>query len=236
MSSISDSDSAPHDVSGAGPAANPVAHVRLVGTAVCLLAVAGMIAEWVLRDRGVLRQLLGAASTAFVLVAVAGQTERRTYRRWIVVALGFCWLGDILGPKSFLTGVAMFLLAHLAFVVAFAAAGLNRRRLLGSMLAVAVIGGASTLWILPRVPESQRPYIWIYSIVLTAMLGVAGGTWGAGSRGLVPLAAALFFVSDLCLAQTAFLGGGSAWTMAGYPVYYAACLLFAWSVSERCCR
>jgi hypothetical protein len=65
------------------------------------------------------------------------------------------------------------------------------------------------------------------------MLGVAGGTLGAGSRGLVPLAAVLFFVSDLCLAQTAFLGGGVAWTFTGYPIYYAACLLFAWSVTER---
>jgi uncharacterized membrane protein YhhN len=217
-----------------GAAENPVGRrVRLAASGLCALAVAGMVAEWILRDRGVLRQLIGAASTAYLFVALAGGTERRGYQRGVVIALSFCWLGDIIGPKHFLTGVVMFLLAHLAFVGAFVAAGLHRRRLLGSLLIAGVIGGVVAWLILPRVPEAQRPLIWIYSAVLTAMLGVAGGTLGAGSRGLVPLAAVLFFVSDLCLAQTAFLGGGVTWTFTGYPIYYAACLLFAWSVTER---
>ena len=212
---------------------DPGRRVRLAATALCVLAVAGMVAEWLLRDRGLLRQLIGAASTAYLMVALAGRTERRSYQHGIVIALGFCWLGDILGPKHFLTGVVMFLVAHLAFVIAFVASSLHRRRLALSLAVAVILGGGLALAIVPRVPESQRPFIWAYSAVLTAMLGVAGGTFGAGSRGLVPLAAVLFFFSDLCLAQTAFLGGGTTWTFTGYPIYYAACLLFAWSVNER---
>ena len=143
------------------PAEPAAARVRFGATVLCALAAAGMIVEWQLRDRGVLRQLIG------------------------------------------------------------------------SLLVAAAIGGALALTIVPRVPEAQRPFLWAYSVVLTAMLGVAGGTLGVGSRGLVPLAAGLFFGSDLCLAQTAFLRGGTGWTLAGYPIYYAACLLFAWSVNER---
>lgn len=229
---------APSDLpSSVGQAQSPVNDasrcVRLAATVLCALAVAGMVAEWLLRDRGVLRQLIGAASTAYLMVALAGPTNRRRYQQWILVALCFCWLGDIIGPKHFLTGVVMFLLAHLAFVGAFVVAGLHRRRLIASLIVATVIGGVVAWLILPRVPEAQRPFIWAYSAVLTAMLGVAGGTLGAGSRGLIPLAAVLFFVSDLCLAQTAFLGGGVVWTFSGYPIYYTACLLFAWSVNER---
>ena len=47
------------------------------------------------------------------------------------------------------------------------------------------------------------------------------------------IAAVAFFVADLCLAQTAFYRGGVGWTFTGYPLYYTACLLFAWSVNER---
>lgn len=207
--------------------------VRLAGTLLCLLAVAGMVAEWILHDRGVLRQLIGAGSTAYLMVAFAGRTDRWRYQRWIVVALGFCWLGDLIGPKSFLTGVVLFFVAHLAFVGAFVAAGLHRRRLIASLAGAALIGGALALAIVPQVHVAQRPFIWAYSVVLTTMLGVAGGTLDEGSRGLVPLAAVLFYISDLFLAQTAFFGGGVVWTYYGYPIYYTACLLFAWSVNER---
>lgn len=205
--------------------------VRLAATVLCALAVAGLVGEWLGFYRGLLRQLIGAASTAYLLLAAAGQPESRRYHRALLAALGFCWLGDILGPRHFLAGVVMFLLAHLAFVAAFAAAGFDRRRLVPSLAGAAVLTGVIAWWILPRAPADQRPLLWAYSAVLATMLGVAGGTKGGGPRGLVPLAAVLFYVSDLCLAQTAFLRGGVVWTYTGYPLYYAACLIFAWSAA-----
>lgn len=213
-------------------APDPAQRVRLAATVLCAVAVAGMIVEWVLRDSGVLRQLIGAASTAYVMVAVAARGDRRDYKKWVVGGLGLCWLGDMIGPKHFLAGVVMFLLAHCALIIAFAVAGLNRQRLLGSLIGAAAIGSVVAWAIVPRVPEAQRPFIWAYSAILTLMLGFAGGTLGVGSRGLVPLAAVLFYVSDLCLAQTAFVGGGVGWTIVGYPTYYTACVLFAWSINE----
>lgn len=217
---------------GSGPQSGAAAaRVRLAATVLCALAVAGLVGEWIGLYRGLLRQLLGAASTAYLLLAVAGEPESRRYHRALLVALGFCWLGDILGPRHFPTGVVMFLLAHLAFVGAFALAGLDRRRLVPSLAGAAALTGVIAWWILPRAPADQRPLLWAYSAVLAGMLGVAGGTKGGGPQGLLPLAAALFYVSDLCLAQTAFLRGGVAWTYTGYPLYYTACLLFAWSAA-----
>lgn len=221
-------------MSAGSPAiADPARRLRIAATCLCALAVAGMVVEWVLRDRGMLRQLIGAASTAYLFVALAARSGRRDYHAWVVVGLSFCWLGDMIGPKHFLTGVIMFLLAHGAFIAAFAKAGLNRRWLGGSLIGAAAIGSAVAWAIVPRVPEAQRPFIWVYSAILALMLGFAGGTWRVGSRGWVPVAAVLFYVSDLCLAQTAFLGGGVGWTIVGYPIYYTACLLFAWSINER---
>jgi uncharacterized membrane protein YhhN len=207
------------------------APVRLAATVLCVIAVVGLVGEWLGLYRGLLRQLIGAASTAYLLLAAAGRPDSRRYHRALLVALGFCWLGDILGPRHFLTGVVMFLCAHLAFLGAFVAAGLDRRRLLPGLAGAAALTGVIAWWILPRAPADQRPLLWAYSAVLAAMLGVAAGTRAGGPRGLLPLAAALFYVSDLCLAQTAFLRGSVAWTYTGYPLYYAACLLFAWSAA-----
>lgn len=212
---------------------DPAARVRVAATILCAAAVAGMEVEWLLRDRSVLRQLFGAASTCFLLVALAGDSRPPGPRRWMVLALGFCWLGDILGPAHFLTGVAMFFVAHLAFLGAFLTAGLSWARLRWTLGGAVLLGGIATALILPRVPAEQRPFLLAYSVVLMAMLGVAGGATRGGLRRLVPLAAGLFFVSDLCLAQTAFLRGGLAWTCLGYPMYYTACLLFAWSTTAR---
>ncbi|MBI5689604.1 MAG: lysoplasmalogenase [Verrucomicrobia bacterium] len=213
--------------------ADPAARVRLAATLLCVVAVAGMVGEWLQLYRGLLRQLIGAASTCYLLIALAGRTTRPRYQGWMVTALGFCWLGDMLGPRHFLTGVVMFFLAHVGLIGAFIAGGIQRRNLRVSLAVIALLGGAAAWLIVPHVPIAQRPFILVYSVALIAMLGVAGGTIGVGAQRLIPIAALAFFVSDLCLAQTAFFRGSVAWTYSGYPLYYAACLLFAWSVSDR---
>lgn len=206
--------------------------VRVWATVVCVAAVGGMVTEWVTGDRTVLRGLIYMASTAYVVVAIAGPAVVPAHKWLTVAALLFCWLGDVLGPGNFLLGVVMFLVAHLALVPTFVVKGIYPRGLAAGCLAALVFGVAVVAWVGPHVPDEQQPLIYGYSAVISLMLGVALGTWRCGSRWMIPVAAVAFYVSDLCLAQTAFLGRGIAFTLIGYPLYYGACLLFAWSVSE----
>src|SRR4051812_48840914 len=61
------------------------------------------------------------ASAAFVGVALANGASATPFGRWIVAALVFSWLGDVLLiPKStFLAGLGSFLVGHLLFAAAF---------------------------------------------------------------------------------------------------------------------
>lgn len=207
--------------------------VRLAATVLCAVTVAGMVVGWALRETGYLRQLIGAASTAYLAIAIAGPAHMGKYGRWLTVGLVFCWLGDMLGPKSFITGVVLFLLAHVAFIAAFIVGGLRKTRVLASAALSVLIGVSLALWIVPHVPVQQRTLIVAYTVLVSAMLAAGGAVTPVGSRSLVPWAAGLFYISDFCLAQTAFMGGGVSWTIVGYPMYYTACMLFAWSVGKH---
>lgn len=188
---------------------------------------------WIFEAQGWRAPLLLAASTGYMAVAIGGDRPYRAYGWLVIAALGCCWLGDFFGPGNFLLGVAFFLAAHLLLIPAFVVRGTSLAAL-GSGLIVSGIGTAAVVCSLAmNIPPGQKPLIYAYAFVIALMLGFALGTWGRGSRGLIPIAAIIFFVSDLFLAQTAFLGGGRIWTITGYPLYYLACLLFAWSVARN---
>ena len=72
------------------------------------------------------------ASTAFVGVAAISGAFQSRYGRIVVIALLFSWLGDLLltgeTERHFLFGLVSFLLAHVAYVIAFCVRGLNRTR------------------------------------------------------------------------------------------------------------
>jgi len=207
--------------------------IAIVFTAVAVLAVVGMVHSWLTEDGTYRRAFIVTASISYLLVAVGAGALQSNYGRLVLGALGFCFLGDIFGPGNFLLGVVMFLLAHLLFVPAFIVRGVSRRALTVSLAASALLTTAVTIYLGSQIPPDERLLIYAYAAVIALMLGVAGGTLGTGSRGLVPLAALVFYISDLFLAQTAFLGGGRIWTVTGYPLYYTACVLFAWSATGQ---
>lgn len=164
---------------------------------------------------------LVAASTGFLMVAWLAGALRHVYGRLVIAGLVFCWLGDVAGPYNFALGAGMFLLAHLVFVAAFVAYGLNRRACLRSLVLV-FPSGAILWWLLPQVDPSMRLLVVIYTTVITAMLVAAGGT----SR-LIFAAAVVFYVSDIFVARWRFVDQNSWNAFICYPLYYTACLMFA---------
>jgi uncharacterized membrane protein YhhN len=151
---------------------------------------------------------------------------------WFTAGLAASLVGDIFllySDKWFVHGLAAFLLAQLAYVVALNGAGvvLTARSAVAA-LAVAAVGG----WFLTRLRSSLRRTghdrmvlpIAIYIGAISAMVWSAACAtlrpqWPAPAAGLVAVGGALFYASDATLAWNRFIrpfAGARVLTMVAY--------------------
>ena len=161
------------------------------------------------------------------LAAVVLAATRRPRSRlvtWVVVALGFSWLGDLMpslvaDDLSFLVMVGFFLLAQVAYVVAFApsvrTSVVHRRRLL--VLPYLAALGTLVALCAPHAGSLLVP-VCIYGGTLTAMAVLATGLGRVAAAG-----GAIFLLSDALIALEAFvpswdLAGQGFWVMLTYTV------------------
>lgn len=168
-------------------------------------------------------------ATALIIVHAARRGhDEPPARRWILAGLVLSLAGDValLWPKEgFLPGLIAFLLAHLAYIAAFA----SRARLLSRpapfllYAAVAALVLAS-LW--PGVPAGLRVPVLLYVVCLAAMAAQAAAVWLAtrgtpAARGAwsAAIGGALFVLSDALLATNKFAGPmplASLWVLGSY--------------------
>ncbi|MDP1648799.1 MAG: lysoplasmalogenase [Rubrivivax sp.] len=144
-------------------------------------------------------------------------------RRWVLAGLVLSLAGDValLWPKQgFLPGLVSFLLAHLAYLVAFT----RVQRLAAwppAFVGYAAVAGV-VLWRLwPGVPVALQAPVLAYVVCLAAMAAQAAVLWQRGSaRGAVlALGGALFMTSDALLASNKFAGPlpwASLWILGTY--------------------
>lgn len=163
-----------------------------------------------------------AASAAFVVLAVLAEAPTP-----ILAALALSAIGDVLliprDERVFRLGVVAFLLAHLAYIVAFWRAGLDLAWLAGSVLAFSAIGGLLVRRVLPGVGPSLRGAVVPYVVVITAMVAAAVATrdpW-------LFAPALMFYANDVALSQHRFVRADWRWRLLGLPLYYAAQVVFA---------
>ena len=178
------------------------------------------------------------ASTVFVGLAVAAGALGSVYGRLVLVALVLSWLGDVLliprRKESFLAGLSSFLLAHLAFGAAFLAKPQSFAPLVVGALGMATVGVVVLRWLWPHLSGAFRPAVAAYVGAISLMVTLAAGTAGTASAGggLLVLAAAAFAASDVFVARHRFVTPSVVNKLVGLPLYYAAQLVFAWSVSS----
>lgn len=202
------------------PVAARVWSVLYVVDAVVLLAcraagadVPAEVAQWLAMP------LLAAA------VATATRWPRGRLVTWTLVALGCSWLGDTLpatsdGDAAFLLMVGGFLLAQVAYVVAFAP---DARRSVAYRRPVGLVPYGVVLVVLvgacaPHAGALLVP-VAVYGGVLVAMAVLATGV----SR-LAGVAGAVFVVSDGLIALEAFV---PAWHLPGQDVWVMVTYLAA---------
>lgn len=144
-------------------------------------------------------------------------------RRWVLVGLACSLAGDValLWPQGgFVPGLLSFLLAHLAYLVAFTR-GTRLAAWPLAFLAYALLAGG-VLWRLwPGVPAALQAPVLAYVLCLAAMAAQAVVLWRRGVARGVTLATggALFLLSDALLASNKFAGAlplASLWVLGSY--------------------
>lgn len=174
-----------------------------------------------------------AASSGFVLCAIAGRSWRHPYGRLMTLALILCFAGDLLGVHDFLWGGAAFFFAHLVFMAAFLRQGVDWKCAARAAIAVLLCGFLLMWWLLPHVPAAERWLVLSYMAVLCGMVALAAGVRLPRGRVLAVAAAVLFLVSDIFVARWKYVSASGVNAYFCFPQYYAACVLFALSVSAR---
>ena len=175
------------------------------------------------------------ASAGFIAVAVVGEAAETPYGRWVLVALVLSAVGDVAllsrSTPAFVGGLGSFLLAHLAYVAAFVVRDVEAVPTVAAAVLLVVPALLVGRWLLPSVPAPLRAPVVAYIVVISAMVSAAVGTVAQELSGLIILGAVAFYVSDLFVARDRFVAPGFGNRLWGLPLYYAAQLAFAWSVS-----
>ncbi len=198
------------------------------------VAVAGLLYSEATENRRGIWIAKPLASTGFLCVALAAGALDTTYGRLVLAALVLCWLGDVLliPPRTFVVGLASFLLGHVAFAAAFLLRGAAPLATLAAALVLVIPLVVALRWLRPHVPEKLRTPVRAYVGVISAMLACAtGAAWG-GATPAVLIGAAAFYLSDLAVARQRFVEKSFANKLWGLPLYYGATLLLASTVTS----
>jgi uncharacterized membrane protein YhhN len=144
---------------------------------------------------------------ALIGAAIALDPADPAVRVWFVVALVLSLAGDVLlmlPGDHFVPGLGAFLLAHLAYVVGLAVAGLDPLGVLEGLLVVGaafgVVGSRLVAGIRASEPAMAGP-VTAYMGVISAMVVCAFGT----GDGVAIAGAVLFYVSDALIGWGRFV-------------------------------
>ncbi len=208
--------------------------MRLLRTLPVIVVIGAVVAMLIARNNagGVLvMPLIILASTGCLAIAVTRGALGGWYGRFILLGLVGCWCGDMLGPRSFLAGLAAFLLAHFGFIGAFCANGIVWKRTLWGLPVLALVMVSVLAWLLPHVPTAELGPVTAYITVISLMAFFASGTAHNAVGRHALLGAVLFYVSDIFVARWRYVDPSPINGNICYPVYYAACIVLALSVA-----
>ena len=193
--------------------------------------------DWVVVASGRRRlEYVAKPATLMLLIGVALSVDAAhpDVRAAVVVALVLCLVGDVLlmlpGQDWFVFGLGAFLVAHLAYVVAFWLDGVSW----GALAVGAAVVAAAVAWlgrkILSAVAHSaERDLLGpvaSYIAVISVMVASAIGTREA----LVVAGAISFYVSDALIAWTRFIRDHRHGRLAVMVTYHLAQVLLVLSL------
>lgn len=176
------------------------------------------------------------AALAFIAAALTWGALDSGYGRWILLGLALSAVGDVLlipteRERWFLAGIGAFLLGHVAYVFAFATLPLHVAALAAAALGMALFAAVVLIWLLPYAGADFRRPVAAYVAVISAMVAMAASAMVAGAHFSVLIGAVAFAVSDLSVARDRFVAPGFVNRLWGLPLYFAAQLVLAYTVT-----
>ena len=172
-----------------------------------------------------------SASIGYLATAITAGCLRQRVGRIVFAGLLLSFFGDMFlvgqSQRNFLLGLTSFLLAHVAYITAFVAAGLSRKWVLRTAIPVIAIAAMVLLWMSPHVAPYLATPVYIYTAVISLMVIAAFGARGAGASKLIVAGALMFFVSDLSVAAQRILESDFPTYVWGLPLYYAGQIAIA---------
>jgi uncharacterized membrane protein YhhN len=144
-------------------------------------------------------------------------------------------MGDALllssAQRLFMGGLAAFLLAHVAYTVAFWTTGPSQLVTLFALLCFGVAGVVTLRWLWPHLSAGDRPPVVAYILIIVVMCAAAAGSSRTVGSLVPAVGAACFMASDVAVARDRFVVRSVANRLWGLPLYYVAQLLLAWTVT-----
>jgi len=197
----------------------------------CMALVYFLRVEWPLLAAGA--KII--ASTGFLATAISVGALSHRFGQTIFAGLLLSLFGDLfligISEQAFVLGLGFFLLAHIAYIVAFVTFGTDRKWAIAAAVPITAITVIVAIWLTPSIPTDLLIPVRVYSIVIGLMVIAAFGARGAGASSLVVAGALMFFVSDLSVAATRLVHVSFPTIIWGLPLYYAGQLCLA--VSAR---
>lgn len=182
------------------------------------------------------RILKMAASTAVIAFLLLSAQEPSPYMWMLLGALTLSWVGDLAlsftGRKAFIVGLVAFAAAHIVYTGAFLVRGsLDPIVLVLAGAVMTAFGVVILQWLGPHRPRELRLPLIVYVVVISAMVTAAFATQGENLDPRIPLGALAFAASDVLVARQQFVTSTPWNRIVGLPLYFAAQLLLAASVS-----
>jgi uncharacterized membrane protein YhhN len=151
-----------------------------------------------------------AVLTALLLAAWAAGAPHSAAGWWLLAGLALSLVGDVAllsdAPSRFVAGLAAFLLAHVAYVVAFAHVGMPSGRLaLVGLVLVALLVVTVGRRVVPAAARKGGPALGAACAAYMAVIGAMGVAAWATGRPLAALGATVFLASDSVLALDRFV-------------------------------
>ena len=170
-----------------------------------------------------------------ILIPVMTKTMDKMFRRLLIVALGFCLLGDVLlmKPDYFVYGLGAFLIAHLIFAKGFIGVqGFQGSQIV--FLVLLLIGVGLYFWLYPDLGGLKYP-VAAYVLVILFMVWQAIGLYLKNKTitgGLIALGALFFMFSDSLIAVDKFKNPFEFSGLLILSTYWLAITLIANSVRQ----
>ncbi|MHA7834114.1 MAG: lysoplasmalogenase family protein [Algiphilus sp.] len=176
------------------------------------------------------------AAISFVVAALYWGAWESTYGKTLLFGLCLGAVGDVLliprwHARTFMGALNLFLLSHVAYVIAFAALPLHGGAAALTAAAVVGTGIALAFWLLPQISEDLRTAVLTYFGVVGVMLVTAVSACWAGASALIAIGALGLFVSDVAMARERFVCASPLNRLVGMPVYFASQMVLAASVA-----